>query len=962
MKNILIVLFLFAFGLFNITNAQTGILTGNVIDGDYNNEPLAFANVLVKGTSTGTTSDFDGKYQLELNAGTYTIIFSFVGYETKEISDVVITNGQETHLDITLASNALDEIVITTSVKRNTENAVLQIQKKSVTLLDAMSAQGIKKTGAGDVAAAVKSVPGVSVQGGKYVYVRGLGDRYSKSILNGVDIPGLDPDRNTVQMDVFPTSIIDNIIVVKSAAAEYPADFTGGIVDIITKDFPTKGEYSISLGAAYNPSMHFNDNALTYNGSSTDNFGYDNGSRDLPINRYQPIPGTFENRVLLTSLTDRFQKQLKADNFTNGANFDFGFTLGNQYALENDDKIGYQVAVSYKNDVTFYDERIDGRYTRRVTSGANDIYELDASRTSTGSESVNNVLLNGLVGITYKTNRSKLKVNLLHIQNGESTSNFLEQQSNTSGGVGAFEPLVKDGLLYTQRSITNLLLSGNHNWGANNEWDFDWKLSPTFTGVYDKNHRITPFQISDDGDYFISPSASSYPIQLWRNLTEENWSGKADFSKKVTILNRPAKIKFGASHNYKFRDFSIDQYSFTNTNVIVPNGDSNLLLAEGNIWTPSTGEGTHLNIENAFEPANAYEGEQQVSATYFSAEFNLSENLKTVLGIRSENYIQYYTGEENDGTAYTREKILDQLDLFPSANLIYALTDESNLRLSYSRTTARPSFKEASSAQIYDPVTNDTFLGNAFGKFDSNGNLIFDPISPTYINNFDLRYEIFREEGQMIAVSGFYKSFKDPIEIVFMPNTSSSSPQYTVANLGDSKMYGAEFEFRQNFGFVRESLSNLTFNANASYTKSELIMSDFEYQLRTAEGVLRTGETVDRTRSLQGMSPYLINGGFNYDFVDKDIRAGLFYNVQGKSLEIVGNGFFPDVYAKPFHSLNFTSNFVFGENKRSSIDFKVKNILGDERESTFESFRAQDQIFSLRQPGTEISIGYSFKF
>lgn len=962
MKNYLIVFIVFAIGLFNTANAQSGILAGNVIDGEYNNEPLAFANILVKGTTTGTASDFDGKYQLELEAGTYTIIFSFIGYDTKELSDVVIKAGQETLMDVILSANSLDEVLITTSVKRNTETAALELQKKSVTLLDALSAQSIKKTGAGDVASAVRSVPGVSVQGGKYVYVRGLGDRYSKSILNGVDIPGLDPDRNTVQMDVFPTNIIDNIVVVKSAAAEHPADFTGGIVDIITKDFPTKAEYSVSVGAAYNTDMHFNDNALTYEGSDTDNFGFDDGTRDLPINRYQPIPGTFENKILLTSLTNRFQKQLKADNFTNGANFDFGFTLGNQYSLENDDRVGYQVAVSYKNDVTFYENRIDGRYTRRVTSGANDVYELDASRTSNGSESINSVLLSGLAGITYKTDRSKVKINFLHIQNGESTSNFLTQEINTSGGVGAFEPLVKDGLLYTQRSITNLLLAGSHSFGSDSDWNFDWKLSPTFTGVYDKDHRITPFQISDDGDYFISPSASSYPLQLWRNLTEENWSGKIDFSKKVTIFNRPAKLKFGGGHTYKFRDFNIDQYTFTSTNVIVPNGDSNLLLLEENLWTPETQEGTYLNIENAFEPSNAYEGEQQVSSSYFSAEFNLSEKLKTVLGIRSENYVQYYTGEENDGTAYVREKIIDQWDIYPSANFIYALTDDSNLRASYSRTTARPSFKEASSAQIYDPVTNDTFLGNAFGKFNSNGDLIYDPISPTYINNFDLRYEIFREEGQMIALSGFYKSFTDPIEVVFMPNTSSASPQFTVANLGDSKIYGVEFEFRQNFGFLSESLSNLTFNANASYTESELEMSDFEYQLRTAEGVLRTGETVDRIRDLQGMSPFLINGGFNYNFVDSGLRAGLFYNVQGKTLEIVGNGFFPDIYTKPFHSLNFTSNFTFGKDKNSAIDFKVKNILGDERESAFESFRAQDQIFSLRNPGTEFSLGYSYKF
>lgn len=262
-------LLLFFFICLGLANAQKGKIAGNLIDGEFV-EPLAFGNILIKGTTFGTTSDFDGKYELELEPGTYTLVFSFVGYNTQEISDVVITADKVTNLDVTLETNSLDTIILTTNLKRNSESAVLNLQKKSVTLLDGLSAQAIKSSGAGNVAAAIKSMPGVSIQGGKYVYVRGLGDRYTKSILNGIDIPGLDPDRNTIQMDLFPTSILDNVIVLKSAAAEYPADFTGGIVDIVTKDFPTKAEYSLSLGSSYNPDMHFNDSYLTSTGSDTD--------------------------------------------------------------------------------------------------------------------------------------------------------------------------------------------------------------------------------------------------------------------------------------------------------------------------------------------------------------------------------------------------------------------------------------------------------------------------------------------------------------------------------------------------------------------------------------------------------------------------------------------------------------------------------------------------------------------
>ncbi len=201
MKNIQNVLTFVCILITYISFAQ-GKVSGSVIDGEFN-EPMAFANILVKGTTTGTTSDFDGKYELELEEGTYTLVFSFVGYNTQEITDVVVKANEVVALDIVLATNSLDTIVITTSTRRNTENSVLNLQKKSVIVLDGLSSQAIKSTGASNIADAIKTVPGVSIQGDKYVYVRGLGDRYTKSILNGVDIPGLDPDRNTIQMDLF---------------------------------------------------------------------------------------------------------------------------------------------------------------------------------------------------------------------------------------------------------------------------------------------------------------------------------------------------------------------------------------------------------------------------------------------------------------------------------------------------------------------------------------------------------------------------------------------------------------------------------------------------------------------------------------------------------------------------------------------------------------------------------------
>ncbi|HSP40456.1 MAG TPA: carboxypeptidase-like regulatory domain-containing protein, partial [Gillisia sp.] len=286
------------------TFAQKGKITGVINDAEVN-DILPFANAYLKGTTIGTTSDFEGDYTLEVEEGIYTVVFSFIGYETIEVSEVVVKAGETTELSVTMKASAgtLDDVIITTTTARDTEASVLTLQRNSVNLMDGLASQTFAKIGAGEVSSAVRTVPGVSVQDGKYVYVRGLGDRYTKSILNGMEIPGLDPDRNTIQLDLFPTSILDNIQVIKSSTADLPADFTGGMVNIVTKDFPTREEYSLSIGGTYNPSMHFNSNYLNYEGSSTDFLGFDDGSRDMPVTRNQPFPRPFDNDAALTRLT-----------------------------------------------------------------------------------------------------------------------------------------------------------------------------------------------------------------------------------------------------------------------------------------------------------------------------------------------------------------------------------------------------------------------------------------------------------------------------------------------------------------------------------------------------------------------------------------------------------------------------------------------------------------------------------
>lgn len=929
-----------------------GKITGKVIDGE-SNDILPFADVVVKGTTTGSTTDFDGLYEISIEPGTYTVSFSFLGYETKEVSGVIVKDPDGVaELTVTLNASAsrLEDVVITTTTRKNTEEAVLSLQKNSVNLMDGLSIESIKTSGASNIASAVKSVPGVSVQGGKFVYVRGLGDRYTKSILNGVDVPGLDPDRNTLQLDIFPTNILENILVVKSSTADQPADFTGGVVNIVTKDLPSKEEYSISVGSSFNPDMHFNDNYLDYEGGGTDFLGFDDGTRENPLENTQGFlssPTSDPNGAVQNA--QAFNKTLAAERNNSFMDFNLGFTAGNQFNV-GDNKLGFLASVAYKNETVYYDNYVDGQvYVKDNLTSPGVVpspdLELLADRTLQGEKGTNNILLSALGGLSYKTEFSKYKFNILHIQNGESEAST----NQLSNFIQSSNRIKNDNLIYTQRSITNLLFTGKHT-NEDATWTTEWKLSPTLSRVYDKDFRSTPFRInSDDGvtTYTIRPSESGDPTRLWRDLEETNLAGKLDISKKHKLFGRDAKIKFGAAETFKTRDFKVDQFAVIvqgNLDQTFLTGDPNLILAAENIYNPTTNLGTFIRRDS--NPADTFESSINVAAAYVSEEFKMSDRLKAILGVRFEKFDLSYTGERQGGAViFDQEKILDKSDFFPSLNLIYDLNEDANqkIRGSFSRTTARPSFKEASIAEIFDPSSSTFFIGNI-------------DIQPTYINNFDLRYENYGEGANFFAISGFYKTFTDPIELSFI---RAAPGQFTPLNLGDATVFGAEVEFRRNLGFIG-GLNNFSISTNFSIIESDQKFSIDEKANR--ESNRRVGEEIGDSRTLQGQSPFLINFGLNYANNDNGWRGGVFYNSQGKTLQIVGAGDIPDVFTLPFHSLNFNVSKAFGEDKNSTISLKFNNILNDERESVYESFGAQDRIYSQWSPGQEISLGYSYQF
>ena len=965
MQTVKISLALF-FTLITITlSAQNGYIRGTVID-DATSETIPSVKVTVIENDKKALTNLDGFFNLSVPAGTYSIKFDFPSLESPVINDIVVKSGEATVIeDVRLKEivNEFEQVVtITADRTKNNETAVLSMKMKKTNMIDGISSETFKKMGDSDGASAMKRVPGVSVVGGKYVYVRGLGDRYNKTMLNGVDIPGLDPDRNTLQMDIFPTSVIDNIIVNKTFVAELPADFTGGVVDIALKSFPSKKLRSVSASGTFNPLYHFNDNYLNYEGGNTDFLGFDDGTREIPaisnVPFFAQVVGdpTGEDGTRYTEILNKFNPTMAALREKSMMDFSLSASLGDQFKKEKY-TYGYNFVLSYSNSTQYYQDVEYGRYG---LSGDADVTEMDVRELQTGDYGVNNVLLSTLAGVSLKTLNSKYTVNFLHLQNGESKAGIFDYYNADQGAIFYG---YQHNLEYSQRSISNLLISGSHSI-YNSKWDIDWKISPTLSKIVDPDIRFTRYEERDEK--LIISTEAGFPERIWRDLEERNIAGVAHVTRATKAFSRDAKIKFGGGYTFKERDFSISKFALNIRNVDL-NGNPDELFSPENLWPINGDLNAGTTYEAAFVPTNPnrFNSSIQNISGYASTELSPIQGLKAIVGVRMEMYTHKYTGQDQLGVnVLNDEVVLQKLNLFPSVNFVYTITEKQNLRFSYGNTVARPSFKELSYAEISDPLTGRTFIGGLFKDENPNTGIAYwdGNLTTTDIHNFDLRWEIFPKIGRTVSISAFYKKFLNPIEMIqFATQAGAFQPR----NVGDGEIIGGEIEMRQNLDIISEKLKAFSFTMNFTYTESKIELSKTEYESRVANA--RTGQEVKTFRDMAGQAPYLINGGVSYKSSKekgflKGLDAGLFYNVQGQTLLFVGIVDRPDIYTKEFHSLNMNASKTFGKKDQMQVSLKISNILNDKQEAVFKSYNAEEQYFSKLTIGQNYKLKFTYNF
>lgn len=950
----------FSFSLIShAQNSENGSLSGSIVDAD-TQEELIGAVVKIDGTGLGAVCDINGEFIISgVPAGTHTVIAFMVGYQEKRIENVIIKAGTNTGLDITISPDAIevDEVKVKARVIRNTDEALIQERKEEDAVTDAVSAEAISSTGSGDAAAAMKQVTGATVVGGKEVYVRGLGDRYMNVQLNGSNLPSTSQYKRTVQMDIFPAGLLDNIATQKTFTPDKPGNFTGGSVDIKTKSFPDKFTLNVSASSSMNSQASLQDGFLTYDGGDKDWLGSDDGSRDIPgmlnpddivIPDNASASQDMDKAQLLDSYTKAFNTIMYPHDTTSPVNQSYSLTIGNRVnVLER--PLGFVGSLSYSNSYSYYD---DGEYNRwKLTGHIDEKTELDDELAMKDQKSSNDVVLGALFNSTYKIHEDhEVGINYMFNQTGENKVRLL------TGSFPEADIDVEDGryynasvLHYNERTLHSFQFHGDHEFQNLRGTKFEWRATVADASQNEPDMRYFNYHYRDriyNGEevrvYSLDVNQYKAPNRYFRTLDESINEFSADLSIPIKetgdVVKKESLVKVGGAYSSNDRTFRERrfQYKLKKTNYI---GDENTIFADSVFADNNLGMtsdtspyrfGTH--ILDASEDRASYDGDQEVTAFYSMIDYYLIPEFRIITGARFEKTSMNTVSAD---TTYQKGSI-ETDDILPSVNLVYKLNEQHSLRGAYGRTLARPSFREMA------PFPSEDFAGGYI--FTGNPDL-----DRTLIDNFDLRFERYGEPGEIMAVSLFAKSFHDPIERVILNVNNEISFQ----NVDRADVKGVEFEVRKNLGTFASQLSAFRAGFNLSLVSSEVDIPEREMQVKRV-----SNPNASSTREFQGQSPYVLNIDLNYDNVNRGIKSTIYFNTFGKRLSEASIGATPYVYEQPVHTLNYS--FTQDITSRLSWKLSANNLLDSEHKRT-QTFKGKEYIVTSYTTGRSFSMGLTYK-
>ncbi|WP_256004186.1 TonB-dependent receptor [Pedobacter deserti] len=911
-----------------VFSQDSGRISGTVSD-KKTGETVVGASVKLKGTNRGMATDANGKYILSgLSDGTYTIQVSYVGYLPTEITDITLSGGKLVTVNVMLeeeAGQSLQSVQITAKVNRENAAALNVERKNSTLVIQKIGAQELALKGLSNVSEGVTKIAGISVVGNKNVFVRGLGDRYNNTTLNGLPIPSTNPDLKLIPLDIFPSSLVKNIGVTKSYSPELYGDFSGGSIDIVTKDYPEKGFFKVGISSGYN-SITTGKDFLSTKGSALNYLGFARGDRELPAR----VARTRVFESTSPANAPGFNTAWSPEERTAPVSTGFNFSGGDLYTLESGSQVGFLANVTYKNDYRFNDG-VSAIYNAQQAPD----YFYNTRRYSFTTNT------SSLLNLYYKTkNNNSYSITGVYVN--DSSNDIFDQngfKNDLSGNIYARRDA------YVQNSLLNTQFSGNNSLSD--------RLKLKFAFGYANIKGSTPDRVqnsfidNENGTYSFLKFNTSDNHRFFADLEEDDFSGNVSFelvSKNEDAIFKTLQFGFQGRHkNRVFGSRQIDTKIGLSPTLMVNQVDQ--YLNDGNLGSGED-NATFRYQESYFAPNN-YEADLSVAASYVNFNFQFNNKLKLIAGVRGEysNQNTYFkTGNQTYDSPY-QVNTLDNIDILPAATLKYNFTESSNILFAASRTISRPQFVEAA------PFRYNVGFGIAEGE--GNPDLVN---SSNY--NADLKYEWYPSNSELVALSAFGKYIDKPIEL---SQVNSADPLFTYINTDQAIVAGLEFEYNRNvgniFGSGSKVLKAMSAGINASYIYSQIKVSD-ETINTSAKPIAPT----NRSRPLFGASPYLVNLDYSYRqewSAKSNTTFTVTYNVFGKRLFVAGAQQAGDIYEMPVNTLDFIVNTKI--NSRIGLDLSVGNILNPTVKFQQE-FNDNNLSYNEYKKGTNVGINLNYTF
>jgi TonB-dependent receptor len=927
-----------------VTGQTKGTILGTVYDKEADNAPLPFANVFIKGTTIGTTTEFEGTYILQAEPGTYTLVFSFIGYQTIEVPNVIVKENETVTINKILSASegvSLNEIQITASNNKESESALLTEQKKAVAIKQSIGAEELTRKGVSNAAAAVTKISGVSKEGSSNVYVRGLGDRYLNTTLNGLPMPSNNINKKNIDLDLFSSDVIQNVSVSKAYSANLYADFAAGNVDIVSKEHSGNSFINVTLTSSANT------NAIDKNFVKSDGTGFFGF-----YGRYNHNPFA----VILSHGVDPIEAQ-------EPINTGISLSAGKSFDIGKKGKLSVFITGSFDNDYTFF-EGTETDYTNVAKKSFPNVERYNYStNTAVMASSV------------YKINEAnKVAFTSLFINNSSDEVGYYGVKglgSNRDAQLDTDKGFYQMNVQFNQDLVFVNQLTGTHKI-ADNKFQIDWGIG--YNNVY--SHEPDRKRISlEQYNYFLdndsSTNVSFYTNNSFDNqryfekIIDEEFNGR--FNLKYNISDA-VKFNIGFSDRHKERKFQNIRYGYKNIDesFVIDPTNFNAIFNYNN-WANGLfdtdvfralypeGEGVfHIGpTNNPGKLENTYSGKLDIISGYASAELNLGEKWLIVPGFRSEYFNQKINYNvinliNNPSLAEVVEDIY-----LPSLNIKYAITNAVNLRASFSNTVSFPEFKEMA-PYVYEGVTsriggNPDLLG-----YQANVNYTnVKDIAYSKILNLDVKIEWFLNRGEIISLAGFAKEIKDPVNLV-VANDATGTQRFF--RTGDkAKVYGVEVEVKKEvFSYNNETLLSAGFNISYMHTKQDLF--------NTIQGTYSTAFNRQKDE-LQGASPLLVNADLNFtpNFGEKiKPTINIIANYFSDRIFALGSGQLGNKIEKGFTTLDFVWKNEIGDN--TELNFSAKNLLNPQIDIVRELSNKQEVILESYNRGINIGLQFKYKF